>query len=113
MPSKAACYCFYHIQGEQGESASKPNAFPLKLAAGVKPCLRDIQKAFPLNGTGSFYFRFRVKAGDGFAYLDLPSQAAQIPLLGGNVHAKVLRMSERSLGCEQNLLHRWQFSQTH
>ena len=93
MSTKAACYCFYHIQGEDGESASRPNAFRIPLEPGAKPTLKDIQEAFPLNGTGSFYFRFRVKAGDGFGYLDLPSSSAQIPLLGGNVHTKVLRMS--------------------
>jgi len=93
MSSRGPCYCFYHIQGEDGESASRPNAFRIPVKADGKPTLKDVQNAFPLQGSGSFYFRFRVKAGDGFGYLDLPSSSAQIPLLGGNVHAKVLRMS--------------------
>lgn len=89
-----SCFCFYHLQGEPGESAGRPNAFRLRLAADAKPTLADVQAAFPLAATGSFHFRFRVNSGQGFAYLEVPAPDTPLPLLGGNVHAKVLRLGE-------------------
>ena len=84
--------CFYHVQNEKGESAARPNVYMLPVAPSQRPTLSDVTKAFPLGSTGTFQFRFRVKIGESFGYLDVTDPSEQVPLTAGHVHAKVLRL---------------------
>ena len=93
MPGKASL-CFYHLQNEEGETAGRPNAYRLPIAPGKAPTLQDVHESFPLHGLGTFHFRFRVPVGDSHAYLDVLEPDQEVPTLGGNVHAKVLRLGE-------------------
>jgi hypothetical protein len=91
MAAAAPVTCFYFLQGEAGESEAHPNAFRMD-TGGARPLVRNVWDAFPLRGQGSFHMRFRVAAGASFVYLDPTSGEAPVPLVGGNVFAKVLRL---------------------
>lgn len=84
--------CYYHCQNERGDTSSHPNAFKINPLLQNKITLEDIQKAFPLSGTGSFHFRFQVIQEKQPLYLDLLNPADAVPTINGNVIAKVLRL---------------------
>ena len=86
-------YCFYHLQGERGESAAHPNAFRVTCATPGRVSLSDVLSSFPLAGTSSFHFRFQMKVDTQSVFLDLgehPDDA--VPTVNGSIIAKVLRL---------------------
>lgn len=88
-------WCFYHIQNERGESAAHPNAFRVHFA-GARATAGDVWACFPLASLGAFHFRFQLPAPEGsgrpYEYLDLVHESDVVPLIGGNIHAKLLRL---------------------
>ena len=103
----------YVVQGEAGDELAHPNAFDLPWVAGQQaaaPRVRDVTDAFPLRSTGVFHFRFRVaceslpvsvrsmlpKPPQQYVWLDLDADA-RVPVVGGAVFAKVLRIGESPL----------------
>lgn len=91
-------WCFYHVQNDDGDSSSHPNAFNVRIPAQQKlPTFADILRHFPLAGTGSFHFRFRIPSkSTGFEFLDVVHEHDVIPTIKGNVFAKVLRLGKCS-----------------
>jgi DIX domain len=105
-PSPAATtakpvYLFYHIQNERGESSSHPNACTLTVPPGSKVVLQDVLNAFPLRGTGSFHFRFQVAQDGVVMFLDVLDPSDPVPMVGGNVIAKVLRLDTMKCAARQ------------
>jgi hypothetical protein len=85
-------WLFYHLQNEKGESSAHPNACKLYPGTGGRIRLQDVLDAFPLTGSGSFHFRFQVAQDNVVMFLDVVDPADPVPLVGGNVIAKVLRL---------------------
>lgn len=84
-------WLFYHIQNDKGEGSAHPNAAKV-LPSGAKVRLQDVLDAFPLRGSGSFHFRFQVAQEGVLMYLDVLDPSDPVPLVGGNIVAKVLRL---------------------
>lgn len=94
--------CFYNIQGAEGEEGIHPNAFSVAgTGKNGRLRVRDITAAFPLSPMtdGEYHFRFRCAAPGGDAkkkgayfWADLPDPKAMVPLFGGHVFMKVLRL---------------------
>ncbi|KAG6613871.1 dnaj heat shock n-terminal domain-containing protein [Phytophthora cinnamomi] len=88
-------WAFYYLQGEDGEDRAHPNAFRL---AGVSPgadvTLADVLRSFPLRNPAAFHFRFRLNSSKGstFYWLDVTQPAQKVPLAGGRVICKLLRL---------------------
>lgn len=86
---------FYFVQNEPGEDLLHPNLFELPSSASAAPTMADIQNAFPLAGTGSdFHWRFRTSGGanGGYFWVDGQDAASPVPIYGGHVFAKLLRL---------------------
>ena len=87
---------FYTLQSERGEDSAHPNLFrvPGGPSGGPPPrvTLQDVQDAFPLSGSGSFHFRFQVKADGAPLWLDLVNPSDVVPTSGPAIIAKVLRL---------------------
>ena len=89
--------CLYHIQGEKGESEAHPNAFrlPLSSESSSDVLLADFVRSFPLAGTSPFHYRFKLPEAAGRdkdLYVDLTRPGDRVPVAGGMITAKVLRM---------------------
>ncbi|KAL3669288.1 hypothetical protein V7S43_005668 [Phytophthora oleae] len=88
-------WAFYYLQGEDGEDRAHPNAFRL---AGVSPgsdvTLSDVLRSFPLRNPSAFHFRFRLNSSKGntFYWLDVTQPTQKVPLAGGRVICKLLRL---------------------
>lgn len=91
-----AIWLFYHLQGEKGESSAHPNACRVVPQSGSKPVLQDVLNAFPLTGSGSFHFRFQISQDGAVMFLDVLDPAEPVPMVGGNIIAKVLRLGEET-----------------
>ena len=91
MDEPKGLWLFYFLQNEKGESSAHPNACRM-VAPGGRPRLQDVLDAFPLSGTGSFHFRFQVTQDKEVMFLDILGAGDPVPLVGGNVIAKVLRL---------------------
>lgn len=87
-------WLFYHLQNEKGESSAHPNACRVVALSGSKPTLQDVINAFPLTGTGSFHFRFQISQDGAVMFLDVLDPSEPVPMVGGNIIAKVLRLGE-------------------
>ncbi|GBG30312.1 Cyclin-G-associated kinase [Hondaea fermentalgiana] len=94
---------FYFVQGERGEDLTHPNMFALR-EASARPTLGEIKAQFPVQGAADdFHWRFRTSAGakkGGFVWVDMTKDADAVPTQGGNVFAKLLRLS--TLRCAAN-----------
>ncbi|RLN32321.1 hypothetical protein BBJ28_00009941 [Nothophytophthora sp. Chile5] len=92
--SGSGLWAFYHVQGEDGEDRAHPNAFRLAgVAPGAAVTLADVLRAFPLPDAAAFHFRFRLNGGGGsFCWLDAVSPAQKVPVAGGRVICKLLRL---------------------
>lgn len=100
----SSVWCFYHIQNEQGESAQAPNAFRVEIKDGKRsPRYKDVIEYFPLKDAGSYHIRFRAalpsiaspsSKDKQIVYVDFVSPNARVPLVGGNVVAKVLNLGK-------------------
>jgi hypothetical protein len=90
----------YTIQNDRGEDAAHPNAARLYPSTPGKVMLADVLSAFPYWGTGSFHFRFQALLDRAPVFLDFPPpgsggappEVTPVPLIGGNVVCKVLRL---------------------
>lgn len=103
----------YPLQGQTGESVSRPNAFRVRgVRTASQLTLQAVQAAFPLAGLGTFHFRWKVRpqelgnagrqtpaSASGGApprssfkscYLDVTNPSDSIPLFDGKAIAKVL-----------------------
>lgn len=101
------------LQGQTGESVSRPNAFRVRgVRTASQLTLQAVQAAFPLAGLGTFHFRWKVRPqelGNGgrqtpasasggapprssfkSCYLDVTNPSDSIPLFDGKAIAKVL-----------------------
>lgn len=86
-------YCFYHVQGDKGDTDQHPNAFLLSSGSdATSVTLEEFVKAFPLSGTASFHFRFQTLAPAGKVYLDFINPRDKIPINNGIVIVKALRL---------------------
>ncbi|RLN90352.1 hypothetical protein BBJ28_00017476 [Nothophytophthora sp. Chile5] len=97
--SASGLWAFYYVQGEAGEDRTHPNAFRLRsAAAGAAVTLADVLRAFPLPDAAAFHFRFRLdgsggsSSGSAFCWLDVVSPSQQVPVSGGRVICKLLRL---------------------
>ena len=94
MTTSSNVWCFYYVQGEEGESAEEPNAFPIP-SSSSSPTLRHFQASFPLGKQGLYHARFKVKDEQcGYGWQDLVDPQAALPVFQGAVHAKVLRLDK-------------------
>jgi hypothetical protein len=88
-------WAFYYLQGEDGEDRAHPNAFRLAgLSPGSDVTLADVLRSFPLRNPNAFHFRFRLNSGKGntFYWLDVTQPTQKVPLAGGRVICKLLRL---------------------
>ncbi|KUF98304.1 Transcription initiation factor IIF subunit beta [Phytophthora nicotianae] len=88
-------WAFYYLQGEDGEDRSHPNAFKLTgLSPGTDVTLADVLRSFPLRNPSAFHFRFRLNSNKGntFYWLDVTQPTQKVPLAGGRVICKLLRL---------------------
>ncbi|KAH7464675.1 Cyclin-G-associated kinase [Phytophthora ramorum] len=88
-------WAFYYLQGEDGEDRAHPNAFRLAgVAPGADVTLADVLRSFPLRNPAAFHFRFRLNSGKGstFFWLDVTQPAQKVPVAGGRVICKLLRL---------------------
>ncbi|ETL99816.1 hypothetical protein L917_03384 [Phytophthora nicotianae] len=88
-------WAFYYLQGEDGEDRSHPNAFKLTgLSSGTDVTLADVLRSFPLRNPSAFHFRFRLNSSKGntFYWLDVTQPTQKVPLAGGRVICKLLRL---------------------
>jgi hypothetical protein len=96
----AGVWCFYHVQGDRGESEAHPNAFLVSQTTdNFKILLEDFVKIFPLAGTGAFHFRFQVPTPNGKAFMDALGPKHRVPVVNNTIIAKVLRMG--AYHCEE------------
>lgn len=85
--------CFYHVQGDKGDSEAHPNAFLLPSGSDESGLfLEDFVRVFPLAGTAAFHYRFQVPTPSGKAFMDLVNPKDKVPVVNGSVFAKVLRL---------------------
>lgn len=88
-------WVFYYIQGEEGEERTHPNAFRLMgVSSSTDVTLADVLRGFPLRNPTAFHFRFRLNNNKGstFYWLDVTHPAQKVPLAGGRVICKLLRL---------------------
>ncbi|KAG7395385.1 hypothetical protein PHYBOEH_003784 [Phytophthora boehmeriae] len=88
-------WAFYYLQGEDGEDRSHPNAYRLPgLSPGADVTLADVLKSFPLRNPSAFHFRFRLNSSKGntFYWLDVTQPTQKVPVAGGRVIIKLLRL---------------------
>ncbi|KAG2762843.1 hypothetical protein JG687_00009199 [Phytophthora cactorum] len=88
-------WAFYYLQGEDGEDRSHPNAFKLTgVSSGADVTLSDVLRSFPLRNPAAFHFRFRLNSNKGntFYWLDVTQPTQKVPLAGGRVICKLLRL---------------------
>jgi hypothetical protein len=83
-------WVFYHLQGEEGEGHTHPNAF--EIHGKQKAQLRDLQAAFPLRNRGKFHFRFRANTKRSYCWADIIDPNATLPMVNGRIMMKVLRL---------------------
>lgn len=78
-----------------------PNMFLLQ-GDSLKPTLADVKAQFPIQGhADEFHWRFRTSAGakkGSFVWVDVTRDSDVVPTQGGNVFAKLLRLS--TLRCD-------------
>lgn len=94
--ASASPLLYYHIQNDRGEDSAHPNAAALTPSAPGRVTFGDVLAAFPYSSaTSSFHFRFQVTHERALCYADLPTLDADtaVPLVNGNVVAKVLRLN--------------------
>lgn len=92
---ESGVWAFYYLQGEDGEDRSHPNAFRLSgVAPGADVTLNDVLKSFPLKNPQAFHFRFRLNSSKGgtFFWLDVTQPSQKVPVVGGRVIIKLLRL---------------------
>ncbi|TDH72139.1 hypothetical protein CCR75_004303 [Bremia lactucae] len=87
-------WVFYHLQGEEGEDRAHPNAFRLTAVSSSDVTLADVLRGFPLRNLTAFHFRFRLNSSKGntFYWLDITQSSQKVPLAGGRVICKLLRL---------------------
>ncbi|OWZ22016.1 hypothetical protein PHMEG_0003332 [Phytophthora megakarya] len=88
-------WAFYYLQGEDGEDRAHPNAFRLTgVSPGADVTLADVLRSFPLRNPAAFHFRFRLNSSKGntFYWLDVTQASQKVPLAGGRVICKLLRL---------------------
>lgn len=84
---------YYYIQNDRGENSSTPNACKLVPSQPNKIILQDIYNALStLMTTASFHCRFQMIMEKQPVYLDLLNPQDSVPLINGNVIAKLLRL---------------------
>ncbi|KAI9917095.1 hypothetical protein PsorP6_018065 [Peronosclerospora sorghi] len=92
---RGGVWAFYYVQGEDGEDRAHPNAFRLTgVAPGAQVTLADVVRSFPLATPAAFHFRFRLNSSHGntFFWLDVTQPTQKVPLVGGRVICKLLRL---------------------
>lgn len=89
MPSPKPSLIYYFIPGDS-DDIDHPNAFPV-MKSGNAVKLRDIRAKFPLPGT--YHFRFKMKWGSDFVWMDVTNEESAVPVFEDKVFAKVLRVS--------------------
>ncbi|KAG2522045.1 hypothetical protein JM18_006307 [Phytophthora kernoviae] len=88
-------WAFYYLQSEDGEDRSHPNAYRLPgISPGADVTLADVLKSFPLRNPSAFHFRFRLNSSKGntFYWLDVTQPTQKVPVAGGRVIIKLLRL---------------------
>ncbi|CAH0486590.1 unnamed protein product [Peronospora farinosa] len=92
-------WAFYYLQGEDGEDRAHPNAFRLAdVSPGTDVTLADVLRCFPLHNPAAFHFRFRLNnsKNNTFYWLDVTQPLQKVPLVGGRVICKLLRLERPS-----------------
>jgi hypothetical protein len=84
--------CFYHVQGDKGDSDVHPNAFVVGSNPEAELLLEEFVKVFPLAGSSPFHFRFLVPSPAGKVYMDMTGPKDRVPVVNGTIIAKVLRL---------------------
>ncbi|TFJ85231.1 hypothetical protein NSK_003654 [Nannochloropsis salina CCMP1776] len=90
-------WCFYFVQGEEGESPEEPNVFALPSNGAAS--LKHFLGAFPLTqqkgGDRVYHARFKVKDDlFGHVWQDVVDPQETLPVYQGAVHVKVLRLDK-------------------
>ena len=94
---------YYYIQNDRGESSATPNACKLNPSQPNKIILQDIYNALQtLMITSSFHFRFQMIMEKQPVFLDLLNPQDVVPLINGNVIAKLLRLD--NIRCVSRLI---------
>jgi len=89
---------FYYIQGEAGHDLQHPNVFELGGPSSGKVTLGGIKSKFPCGDPHGFHWRFRTPAPgkSGFVWVDVTADEQPVPLHGGKIFAKLLRLDSLS-----------------
>ena len=90
MGSETNTFVVYYFIPSDGDCEEYPNAFKVK-SANRYLTVRQVKNSFPLPGV--YYFRFKVRFGDLFAWLDLKNDDDIIPFFGDAIISKVLRLN--------------------
>jgi len=104
-PKTMKLYCYYFLQGENGEAWSSPNAFPIHslVSNPSSPTVTfaDVKASFPLQSTGKFHWRFRESCpqtegstGASFIWRDVSANTQVLPKYQGVIFAKILRLDK-------------------
>ncbi len=91
--------CFYHVQGDKGDSDVHPNAFVVGNNPEAELYLDEFVKLFPLAGSSPFHFRFLVPSPAGKVYMDTTGPKDRVPVVNGTIIAKVLRLGGLATFC--------------
>ena len=78
-------YCFYYLQGVNGESFSSPNAFMIKdLQPNSRVTFGTVKRSFPFKNMGKFHWRFRETCKEGgFIWRDVMGEDDEVPKFQG------------------------------
>lgn len=84
---------FYYFQSEPGEDIRHPNVFHLSSTTSIT--FEQILHNFPVKHHGEFQWRFRttIHGKKDYVWKDITNHADKVPLYGGNVFAKLLRLN--------------------
>ena len=89
MSSETSHVTVYYFIPADGDKEEYPNAFKLR-GSYTSLTIRQIKNAFPLPGT--YYFRFKIRVGSSYAWMDPKHDDDIVPLYDDTIIAKVLRI---------------------
>lgn len=79
-------YCFYYLQGVNGESWASPNSFLISqdLQPNTRITFGTVKRSFPFENMGEYHWRFRETCKEGgFIWRDVMREGDEVPKFQG------------------------------